>query len=507
MKTMRSSNYRYPININLRKTLDSKVSVVIPALNEEKTIARVIETAKAGSNVSEVIVIDDNSKDNTVAIARAMGARVVTGTVLGKGSSMADGLKSSHGDILVYLDADVESYDTDIVSLLVQPILEGKADFVKSTFNRKAGRVTELVAKPMLSMLFPEALRFSQPLSGMIAGTREVFEKVTFENDYGVDIGILLDVLNAGARISEVDIGTIEHKMKSWDQLPKMSSDVVRAILKRVDIPGDRIRNPFEKISIADEQMVPKIKNIRNEGRKLAIFSMDNTLIRGSFIKRAAQTFGFRQKLFEIASENQEPFIATKLTAKNFKGLSVIQLKSVIEQMRLLNDVEDTITELKSRGYIVGIISDSYSIVADYIRDMVGADFAVANELEIINGVATGEVRIPSSFLRGYNPVCNHSICKSHAVSNVASEYGVELANCIVVGNSERDICMVKNAGQGIAFCSNNRVLNSISHHCISTRSLRNLIIFLDQKDRIQVGQLVKVVDLYNNSSSNTICS
>ncbi len=507
MKKIKNSGYAYPININFKKTLNNSVSVIIPALNEERTIARVIETAKAGANVSEVIVIDDNSTDNTVAIAKAMGARVVTGTVLGKGSSMADGLKTSYGDILVYLDADVESYDTDIVSLLVQPILDGDADFVKSTFNRKAGRVTELVAKPLLSMLFPEALRFNQPLSGMIAGTREAFEKVTFENDYGVDIGILLDVLSTGARVSEVDIGTIEHKMKSWDQLPKMSSDVVRAILKRVSIPEDRTLNPFENITIVDEQMVPEIKTVRDEGRKLAIFSMENTLINGSFIKRSAQTFGFRQQLFEITSENQESFITTKLIAKNFKGLSILQLKSVFEQMKLVNGAKETINELKSRGYIVGIISDSYSIVANYVKEMIGADFAIANELEIINGVATGEVRIPSSFLRECNPICNHSICKTHAMSSIASEYGVEMDNCMVVGHGEGDICMVKNAGLGIAFCSNNRILSSISHHCISTRNLGNLITLLDQKERIQVGQRVKVVDLYNNGSSTTICS
>lgn len=239
MKILDGFNYKLNIrNKDLKKT-SGKISVIIPALNEEKTIAKVIRIAQNSNNVDEVIVIDDKSVDRTVKISKAMGARVITGTELGKGSSMLDGLRAAKNDILVYLDADVETYDKNIVELLTKPIIEGKADFVKSTFARKAGRVTELVAKPLLSILFPSALRFSQPLSGMIAGRRRVLERVEFENDYGVDIGILLDILNQGANVAEVNIGNIEHKMKSWEQLPKMSKDVSRAILKRARINVD----------------------------------------------------------------------------------------------------------------------------------------------------------------------------------------------------------------------------------------------------------------------------
>ena len=90
-----------------------------------------------------------------------------------------------------------------------------------------------MVAKPLLKLLFPEFQKYSQPLSGMIAGKKEVFEKIEFEKDYGVDIGILLDVVNMGYSIEEVMIGKLENNSKDWKSLEKMSIEVMRAILKR----------------------------------------------------------------------------------------------------------------------------------------------------------------------------------------------------------------------------------------------------------------------------------
>lgn len=221
-------------------SFNKKISVIIPALNEENTIAGVIRTARLNRNVDEILIIDDMSTDRTAEIAVKLGAKVIQKTVRGKGSSMQIGLNAAKNKIVVYLDADIEEYNKDIIGLLTRPIQKGKADFVKATFDRKAGRVTELVAKPLLGILFPEALKFSQPLSGMIASKKPILEKATFENDYGVDIGILLDVIEIGARAIEVNIGKIDHKMKPWEQLPKMAQEVSRAILKRAGVVTDQ---------------------------------------------------------------------------------------------------------------------------------------------------------------------------------------------------------------------------------------------------------------------------
>ena len=208
-------------------------SVIIPALNEEKTIARVVEIAKASRNVSEVIVVDDKSNDRTIAEARRAGAAIIKSRMRGKGISMSEGFQAASGNILVYLDADLRNLEHDIIEVLIKPILSGEADFVKSNFGRKGGRVTELVAKPLLELFFPEAADFKQPLSGIIAGKKEFFSKVKFEPNYGVDVGILLDMLSVGAKVMEIHVGHIGHRMKSWRNLRSMATNVAEAILKR----------------------------------------------------------------------------------------------------------------------------------------------------------------------------------------------------------------------------------------------------------------------------------
>ena len=168
------------------------ITVIIPALNEEKTVAQVVALVKQSKNVTEVIVVDDKSLDQTVEQAINAGATVITSTKLGKGASMKDGALVAKNDILVFLDADITSYSTDIITFLTQPLIEDAADFVKSYFTRQAGRVTELVAKPLLSILFPDFPNFQQPLSGMIAGKKTFFQQCEFEEGYGLDIGILI---------------------------------------------------------------------------------------------------------------------------------------------------------------------------------------------------------------------------------------------------------------------------------------------------------------------------
>ena len=209
------------------------VSVVIPARNEEKHIAKVIKKIKKCELVDEIIVINNNSSDRTEEVALKAGAKVYLCKKVGKGNAMALGLKKSQGDVILYVDADIDNYGDDFIEKMLKPILEHKYAFVKSTFDRSQGRVTTLVAKPLLELTFPKLTKFHQPLSGIIAGKKELFKKVTFEKDYGVDIGILIDVYKLGAKIAEVDIGSIENDSQDWRNLVDMSKQVARAILKR----------------------------------------------------------------------------------------------------------------------------------------------------------------------------------------------------------------------------------------------------------------------------------
>ena len=211
------------------------ISVIIPAYNEEENIKTVIDICKENKDVSEIIVVNNLSTDRTEEIARKDGAKVVFCGKQGKGYAMETGIEEAQNECIVFLDGDISDYADNVIYKLTEPIINRNVDFVKATFDREGGRVTGLVAKPLLKLLFPEVTKYTQPLSGMIAGKKSIFQKIELEKDYGVDIGILLDMVNLNVTIEEVKIGKIKNVSKSWKALEKMSTEVMKAILKRVE--------------------------------------------------------------------------------------------------------------------------------------------------------------------------------------------------------------------------------------------------------------------------------
>ncbi len=220
-------------SIKTTKVSDKSVSIVIPAYNEEATVAKVVSVARKLSYVDEVIVVDDGSTDRTVEEAENAGATVISHIMNeGKGSAIKTGFKNSHGDIVAFIDADVSNFTSEKIDKIIRPILEDKTDITKTKFARESGRVTELTAKPLLGFFFPE-LSYEQPLSGQFAGKRSALNKIRFEKDYGVDVGIVLDADVHGIKILEVDIGDICHDMSPLADLNKMANEVVRTIIDR----------------------------------------------------------------------------------------------------------------------------------------------------------------------------------------------------------------------------------------------------------------------------------
>lgn len=454
------------------------ITVVIPTLNEEEHIESVISFAKNQPLVTEVIVVDDKSLDNTVTFARAAGARVITSTKLGKGTSMKEGVMNAANDIVVFLDGDINPYPHYTIKLLTDPILNGEADFVKASFSRNAGRVTELVAKPLLSIFFPDLLRFSQPLSGMIAGRKEVFSHIEFREDYGVDIGILIDMYLANIRMKEVEIGYIENKSKPWQALGRMSREVAGCIIMKASLSHNPNYN-FEELGVLSQirsQMDFALENHLRQLNKLIVFDMDNTILRGRFIDVCAKHYGFTRELLEIRSLETDVVIITKRIAMLLKDKPMNELIGIADNIEVVQNTAGIVAELRQRGYITGIISDSYNLITNHIRIKLGMDFSLSNELEFSMGLCTGEVKIPSFLFNHPQSLCKHTVCKTNALLSVLNQYNIRRANAIAIGDSLNDLCMIRNAGMGVAFCSANELVNQSADIIISDPSFSGLL-------------------------------
>lgn len=226
----------------------SSIAVVIPAQNEAATIGAVLDAVRqSGSLVDETVVVNDHSNDDTVTVAHHHGARVVhlRGSS-GKGEAMAAGLAATTAAIVVYLDADVLTNVGDFVPRLVQPLLADQdIQLVKGFYERPlhnmptgGGRVNELAARPILSLLFPGLGEIRQPLAGETAGRREALDAVEIESAYGVEIALLIDVARKfGVRsLAQVDLGVRRHRNRPLEELRPMAVDVLRAALVRYNV-------------------------------------------------------------------------------------------------------------------------------------------------------------------------------------------------------------------------------------------------------------------------------
>ena len=225
-------------SVKTSKPKYQKVSVIIPAYNEEDTVAEVVNVIKKVSFVDEIIVVNDGSSDRTEEEALNAGAIVINHeTNKGKGEALYTGYKEAECDIIAFIDADIFNLTSKKVEAMIKPILDGKTDITKTKFSRASGRVTELTAKPLLNFFFPE-ISFEQPLSGQFAAKKEILRRINFESDYGVDVGIVIDADVLGISIMEVDIGAIEHDMSPLADLNMMANEVVRTIINRANKYG-----------------------------------------------------------------------------------------------------------------------------------------------------------------------------------------------------------------------------------------------------------------------------
>jgi glucosyl-3-phosphoglycerate synthase len=281
-----------------RKNL--KISLCLPTLNEEKTIAKEILIMKSELMLrypllDEIVVIDSGSTDKTRDIASSFGADVYEATEIlphlekykGKGENLWKALYITQGDIIVYLDADIKNIHHRFTYALLGPLLLfDHIKYVKAFYDRPiaigkskirptgGGRVTELVIRPLFSLFFPELTQILQPLSGEYAGVRELFEKIPFPIGYGVETSIILDIYEKWGLdvMAQVDLDKRIHRNQDTRALGKMSFAILQTFIKRKRKLGlvdftDELFDEMIQYNLVKNQYMPDIYKIEGHER------------------------------------------------------------------------------------------------------------------------------------------------------------------------------------------------------------------------------------------------
>jgi len=248
--------------LELKQAQGLTISAVLPTLNESATIGDIVRMARVELMekvplIDELLVIDSASDDDTVEIAAAEGARVVQhhevlpryGSYRGKGEALWKSLYETTGDIVAWSDTDIRDWHPRFLYGTIGPLLtEPRIGYVKAYYQRPivqrgvitegaGGRVTELVARPLINLFFPELSGMIQPLSGEYAGRREHLEQIAFFTGYAVEIGHLIDLCDrlGLAGLGQVDLDIRFHRNQELEGLSKMSFVILQAVMKRLE--------------------------------------------------------------------------------------------------------------------------------------------------------------------------------------------------------------------------------------------------------------------------------
>jgi len=272
---------------NKRRT---SIAVCLPCRDEATTIGPLVEAIRRQlvddvPLIDELIVLDDGSGDDTAAVAAAAGAKVVAvadvtaalDSMRGKGNVLWASLLASEADLIVWCDADLTSFEPSWIVRLVMPLLLEpavglvKADYVRPDDRGGGGRTTELAARPMLSLFFPEFATLAQPLGGEVAGRRSILETVPFVTGWGVEVGLLIDVRRAHGldAIAQVDLGVRHHRHRPLAELAVQAAEVSATVLLRagVEVPtpsgGRVLRRPNGDVVVLNLGERPAIASLR----------------------------------------------------------------------------------------------------------------------------------------------------------------------------------------------------------------------------------------------------
>jgi glucosyl-3-phosphoglycerate synthase len=272
-----------------KRATGQTVSVVLPALNEEETVGDIVavirhDLMRQVPLVDEIVVVDSGSTDRTSEVAAAAGARVVhrdeilprLPAVPGKGEVLWRSLLVTSGDIVCFVDADLRDFSSDFVSGIVGPLLtDPDVDLVKAMYDRplggaagQGGRVTELMARPLLNMHWPQLAGFVQPLGGEYAARRSLLEQLPFPVGYGVELGMLVDALHLVGldALAQVDVGVRKHRHQDGQALGRMAAAIYRTAQLRL-ARGHLIRPSLTQFERVGDGFAPRTYSVDTEER------------------------------------------------------------------------------------------------------------------------------------------------------------------------------------------------------------------------------------------------
>ncbi|MFG2750704.1 glucosyl-3-phosphoglycerate synthase [Streptomyces xanthophaeus] len=277
--------------IERKRAAGTTVSVVLPALDEEATVGAIVEVIRRElidglpvPLVDELVVIDSGSTDATAEVAAKAGARVVHRDAIlpripalpGKGEVLWRSLLATTGDVVCFVDADLRDFSSAFVSGIVGPLLtEPDVQFVKAMYDRplgdapgQGGRVTELVARPLLNLHWPQLAGFVQPLGGEYAVRRSLLERLRFPVGYGVELGLLVDALHTVGldALAQVDVGVRLHRHQDGQALGRMAAAIYRTAQLRL-ARGHLVRPELTQFERGPDGFVPRTYPVDTEER------------------------------------------------------------------------------------------------------------------------------------------------------------------------------------------------------------------------------------------------
>jgi HAD superfamily phosphoserine phosphatase-like hydrolase len=426
----------------------SHFSAIIPAYNEGKTVAHVVREVLGCPDLGEVLVVDDGSQDDTKAVLSEFAGdkrfhHIRHEKNKGKGVALRTGLKKAKNEAILFLDADLKNITTRKINRIIKPVLNDEVDLSRARFQRKRGRVTEIAVKPMMRILFPDQ-SFDQPITGQICGKKSFFETINFNTDWGVDIGILLDAIEAGQRIQEVDIGKLEHKAHTDQELSVMAQQVLETLIRKAGL----IQHKY----------------------KLIIFTLDDTIIPRDSMQFVLKKLGLSQEMMIIRDGLENGTITYPeyllAAAELFKRKTIEEIEKACDLIKLEPYTLEVLQALKHRKFNVAIVTPSFSPIVSILAKKLGVTNYDCVELSISKqGAITGQITTRSKQHWLTRDIESAMI---ESTKRVIRKANVGLPETVIVASTVRALPIFQRVGLGLAYRPKNKELKMTADKTIT---------------------------------------